>query len=383
MANQFLTPKEIISGKDALKSAGPVLAKHGQKALIVTDDTMVRLGNVRLVTDVLDAQGVSYTVFSGVNFEPNDIVVKEAKEAYQKEGCDFLIALGGGSPIDTSKALGILLTSDAPLSSYMGKQIDVDMPFLAAIPTTAGTGSEATRFTIINDTATTTKMLLTGACLIPSLAIIDPAFTISAPKSVTANTGIDALCHAVESYTSRKAQPLSDTFALSAISRIFKNLLRCYENGSDEEARIQMSLAALEAGISFNNSSVTIVHGMSRPLGALFHVPHGLSNAMLLEGCMNFAVDGAYDRFANIARYLRLTSDKDDVEAAQVFLDALHELLENLHVMTMSEFGIDKDAYFAVIPKMAHDAIASGSPANTIKPVSEEDLIRLYTSIYR
>ncbi len=383
MANQFLVPSEILSGQGALERAGEELKKHGNKALIVTDDTMVKLGNAKLLEDVLDKHGVDYAVFSGVNFEPNDIVVKEARDAYVTNHCDFLIALGGGSPIDTAKAVGLLLADDSPLSSHMGKLIDVQMPFLAAIPTTAGTGSEATKFTIINDTATSVKMLLTGACLMPKLAIIDPAFTLTAPKSVTANTGIDALCHAVESYTSRKSQPLSDTFALSAIDRIFKNLLRCYENGSDVEARIQMSLAALEAGISFSNSSVTIVHGMSRPLGALFHVPHGLSNAMLLEGCMNFVADGAYDRFGNIARYLRLTNDKDDITATHIFLDALHELLEALHVQTMSEFGIDKDTYFSYIDKMSHDAYASGSPSNTIKEVTVEDMAKLYKDIYR
>ena len=144
-----------------------------------------------------------------------------------------------------------------------------------------------------------------------------------------------------------------------------------------------MSLAALEAGISFNNSSVTIVHGMSRPMGALFHVPHGLSNAMLLEECMNYVVDGAYDRFADIARYLSLTDDKDDVKAAKIFLNALSELLKNLNVPTMSQYGIDKDEYFASIDKMAHDAFASGSPSNTIKEIKVEDMVELYKKIYR
>ncbi|MBO7677408.1 MAG: iron-containing alcohol dehydrogenase, partial [Erysipelotrichaceae bacterium] len=271
----------------------------------------------------------------------------------------------------------------APLSSYMGKIIDIKRPALVAIPTTAGTGSEATKFTIINDTNTKGKMLLTGPCLIPDLAIIDPAFSKSAPKSVTSHTGIDALCHAIESYTSRKAQPLSDTFALSAIKRIFANLKKCYDNGDDIEARVQMSLAALEAGISFNNSSVTIVHGMSRPMGALFHVPHGLSNAMLLGDCMTYVVDGAYDRFADIARYLSLTNDDDDVKAAHIFLDALNKLLQDLIVPTMSEYGIDSKEYFDSIDKMAHDAYASGSPSNTIKKIEVEDMITLYKKIYR
>ena len=383
MANTFLTPKMIVSGNDALDSAKSELSKLGKKAFIVTDAMMVKLGNILLLEKILKEVDRDYHIFSEVNFEPNDTVVIQGKDTYRENNCDFLIALGGGSPIDTAKAISILLNNDAPLSSYMGKVIDIDRPPLVAIPTTAGTGSEATKFTIINDTATKVKMLLTGPCLIPDLAIIDPAFSKSAPQSVTSHTGIDALCHAVESYTSRKAQPLSDTFALSAIKRIFANLQKCYDNGNDTEARVQMSLAALEAGISFNNSSVTIVHGMSRPMGALFHVPHGLSNAMLLEECMNYVVDGAYDRFADIARYLSLTDDKDDVKAAKIFLNALSELLRNLNVPTMSQYGIDKEEYFASIDKMAHDAFASGSPSNTIKEIKVDDMVELYKKIYR
>ena len=383
MANTFLTPKTIVSGNNALDASSSQLSSFGKKAFVVTDATMVKLGNADSLLKVLDKEGIEYSVFPEVNFEPNDLIVKQGAEAYKASGCDFLIALGGGSPIDTAKAISILLASDAALSSYMGKIIDIERPGLVAIPTTAGTGSEATKFTIINDTETKVKMLLTGPCLIPDLAIIDPMFTISAPKSVTAHTGIDALCHALESYTSRKAQPLSDTFALSAIKRIFGNLRTCYNEGNNTEARIQMSLAALEAGISFNNSSVTIVHGMSRPMGALFHVPHGLSNAMLLKECMDFAVKGAYDRFADVSRYLGLSDSTDDKEAAEVFLKELSSLLYDLHVPTMSEYGIDKEEYFSNIDKMAHDAFASGSPSNTIRETSVEDMKELYKQIYR
>ncbi|MEE3424934.1 MAG: iron-containing alcohol dehydrogenase, partial [Erysipelotrichaceae bacterium] len=165
--------------------------------------------------------------------------------------------------------------------------------------------------------------------------------------------------------------------------RIFENLEACYNDGNNIPARVQMSLAALEAGISFNNSSVTIVHGMSRPMGALFHVPHGLSNAMLLEECMNFAYEGAYDRFAKIARYLSLTDETDDRKAGKIFLDHLKDLLARLNVPSMSEYGIDREVYFANIEKMASDALASGSPSNTLRQPSKEDIEELYRKIYR
>lgn len=238
-------------------------------------------------------------------------------------------------------------------------------------------------FTIITDVESQVKMLLKGPCLIPDLAIIDPQFSMSAPKSVTSATGIDALCHAIEAYTSRKAQPMSDTFALCAIKRIFDNLVIAYEEPSNEEARSQMALAALEAGIAFNNASVTIVHGMSRPIGALFHIAHGLSNAMLLEECMDFVANAAQDRFADIARYCAISNHESDEIATTAFLAYLSDFLKKLSIPSMSEAGIDKKTYLEAIDKMAHDAMASGSPSNTIKEITKQDIRSLYKKIYR
>lgn len=383
MANTFLTPAKIINGENALMDAQSSIATCGSKALIVTDEMMVKLGNVDKVIQLLSQNNQKFVVFAGINGEPNDLMIKDGVKAYQENECDFLIAIGGGSPLDSMKAIAMMNDSEEPISSYMGKMIEKQLPKMVAIPTTAGTGSEATMFTIITDTATDVKMLLKGACLIPNIAIIDPAFSMSAPQSVTSATGIDALCHAIESYTSKKAQPLSDTFALSAVKRIFDNLVTAYNEPNNVEARIQMSLAALEAGISFNNSSVTIVHGMSRPIGALFHVPHGLSNAMLLEGCMKYVVDGAYDRFAQLARYTGVSSHENNEIAANEFIEYLVQFLAQLNVPTMSQFGIDKDSFFASIEKMAHDAYASGSPSNTRKTIQVDDMIHLYQEVYK
>ena len=254
---------------------------------------------------------------------------------------------------------------------------------MVAIPTTAGTGSEATQFTIINDTGNNVKMLLKGPCLIPQLAIIDPQFTMTAPPKVTAATGLDALCHAMEAYTSRKAQTLADTFAVSAVKRIFKYLPIAFHDGANEEARIQMSVAALEAGISFTNASVTIIHGMSRPIGALFHIAHGLSNAMLMKECLTFALEGAYDRFGDLGRAIGVASDADsDKAASEKFLDAAIALTEELETPTLAQYGIDRDAFFKVIDKMAHDAMESGSPQNTRKNVTEEDVKAVYRKLW-
>ena len=217
----------------------------------------------------------------------------------------------------------------------------------------------------------------------PDLAIDDPAFTMTAPPSITAATGLDALCHAAEAYTSRKAQAMTDDLAISAVKRIFKNLPIVYNEPKNVEARAEMSLAALEAGVAFNNASVTIIHGMSRPIGALFHVPHGISNAMLLSECFDFAIDGAYERFADLGRAIKAASHKDDDKtAAEKFLEACKNLCKICEIPTLEEFGIDKEKFFEAMDKMADDAIASGSPANTIKDVTKEDILRIYAKLW-
>jgi alcohol dehydrogenase class IV len=219
--------------------------------------------------------------------------------------------------------------------------------------------------------------------MLPELAIVDPQFTMTAPPRVTVNTGLDALCHAVEAFTSRKAQTMSDTFAVSAVKRIFKYLPAAYKDGKNEEARVEMAIASLEAGISFNNSSVTLIHGMSRPIGALFHIPHGMSNAILMNVCLRFAVSGAYDRFGQLGREIGAADVKDDDKtAAEKFLVALDELTTVLDAPTLAAAGVDKDQFFSCIDKMAHDAMVSGSPQNTKRDMTEEDVKELYKQLW-
>ena len=384
MAREFIVPGQMITGSGALEMAQNTLGTLGKKAMIVTDKVMIDLGNCAKVENALKSQNVEYTIYSEIAGEPTDTMIAKGLEQYKAEGCDFLVALGGGSPIDSMKAIGSLVKNGGNISDYMGKVIDVEMPPMVAIPTTAGTGSEATQFTIITDTKKDIKMLLKGKCLIPSLAIIDPQFTMTAPPKITAATGLDALCHAVEAYTSRKAQTLSDTFAMSAVKRIFRYLPVAFHDGKNEEARVQMSVAALEAGIAFNNASVTLIHGMSRPIGALFHVAHGLSNAMLMKECLGFALEGAYDRFADLGRNIGAAAAEDsDKEASEKFLAAVVALTQELETPTLAEFGIDKEAFFNVIEKMAYDAMDSGSPQNTEREITQADVEQMYRNLWQ
>ncbi len=383
MAREFIVPGQIITGAGALDMAAQTLGAMGKKALIVTDEMMIKLGNCAKVEEALKGQNVAYAVFSGVTGEPTDKMIEAGLAEYRKNGCDFLVGLGGGSALDSMKAIGVLADYNGRISDFMGKVIDVPMPPMAAIPTTAGTGSEATQFTIITDTQRDIKMLLKGKCLMPGLAIIDPQFTMTAPPKITASTGLDALCHAVEAYTSRKAQAMSDTFALSAVKRIFRFLPTAFHDGANEEARVEMSVAALEAGIAFNNASVTLIHGMSRPIGALFHVPHGLSNAMLMKVCLGFALEGAYGRFAALGRAIGAAEGQDSDEVAgRKFLSALVELTKELETPTPAQYGISREEFFAVIPKMARDAMDSGSPQNTQREITQGDVERLYKELW-
>ncbi len=384
LANLFLTPQKIITGINSLDKSGSYIRELGKKALIVTDAVMVSTGNVKKLTDVLDKHEVQYEIFPEINNEPTDEMVYQGVILYTQAKCDFLIALGGGSPIDAMKAIGAMTTNQGQLNEYMGKEIKNPPPGMVAIPTTAGTGSEATQFTIISDTKQNVKMLLKGAVLLPALAVVDPELTVSVPPKVTAATGIDALTHAIEAYTSKKAQPLSDTFALSACKRIFANLQKAYLDGSDLEARQQMSIASLEAGIAFNNSSVTIIHGMSRPIGALFHVPHGVSNAMLMGECLKFAAPGAPEKFAAIAKEIGFCQKgMSDIEAAETLVAQVVKLCADIHIPTLAEFGVDRAAFFENIDKMANDALVSGSPANTQRDVSKEDIIEIYKKLWK
>ncbi|NCB93770.1 MAG: iron-containing alcohol dehydrogenase [Clostridia bacterium] len=387
MAREFIMPSRIVTGENALQMAEENLKGLGKKALLVTDEVMIKLGNAAHVEEALKNQGIEYVIYSEISGEPTDKMIYKGLDLYKAENCDFLIALGGGSPIDSMKAIGAMASNGGKISDYMGKTFEKQTPPLVAIPTTAGTGSEATQFTIITDTENDVKMLLKGGVLMPDLAIIDPRFTMTAPAKITAATGLDALTHAIEAFTSRKAQSLSDTFAVSAVKRIFKYLPRAYKDGSDVKARDRMAVAALEAGIAFNNSSVTIVHGMSRPIGALFHVAHGLSNAMLLKECFTFVLtdanDDIYERFAHLGRAIHVAGRQDDNKAAsEKFLQAVIDLCEELDTPSLEEYGIDKAQFMEVVDKMAADAMESGSPSNTRKELTADDLKEIYKKLW-
>lgn len=381
--SHFVIPNHTVVGTNVLSEAAPLLKKMGNKAFIVTGKHVAVSNMMKQLTALLDENGIGCVIFDGITGEPTDTMIENGVEMLKSSGCDFIIGIGGGSPLDSAKAIAAMAVNEGSIADYNGKEITGEILPLAAIPTTAGTGSEATKFTVITDSEKGIKMLLKGDVLVPKLAIVDSSFTVGAPKSVTSATGLDALTHAVEAYTSRKAFSMTDTLAVSAVKRIMKYLPIAYREPDNSLAREQMSIAALEAGICINNSSVTIVHGMSRPIGALFHVPHGMSNAMLLKECLSFAVSGAYEKFANLGRETGVASDSDsDETAAEKFIDSLQSICDVCEIPTLEQYGIDRDEYYSKISKMATDAVASGSPANTVKEVTVDDCIEIYKKLY-
>lgn len=383
MAHQFCIPQKTFIGSDALPDAAAALCALGCKALIVTGQSMIRQGHVAALTALLEEGGVAHALFSGISGEPTDTMIREGAVVYAQEGCDFAIGFGGGSALDAAKAIVVEAKTGTGITLFKGQMIPATMPPVAAIPSTAGTGSETTPFTIITDTVNNEKLLLKGDGLMPALAIVDPLFSQQTPRSVTVATGLDALTHAIEAYTSRKAFCESDLFCLSAVKRIFAALPRAVADGSDQEARQEMAIAAYEAGVGIANSSVTIVHGMSRPIGALFHVAHGISNAMLLTACLRVIADGAMERFADLGRATGVADASDDDQRATArFLDAVTQLCRTCEVPTLAAYGIDRERFFAVMDKMADDALASGSPANTRKAIGKDDILQIYQSLW-
>jgi alcohol dehydrogenase class IV len=384
-ATELRMPPVLLQGPGCLALMGKEVRRlEKRKALLVTGKFMGKSGHVEKIEKILEEVGCSLAVFSDVGGEPGDKDVMAGLDAYRKNGCDFLVAFGGGSPIDTAKAIGIVETNGGKITDYMGidKVRKPTLP-LVAIATTAGTGSEVTKATIINDTSNDVKMLISSPWVVPSIAVADPELTLTMPPGVTAATGLDAFCHAVEAFVSKKEQPMTDALALKAIRLISRNLRRAWCNGEDLEARGNMMLAATLGGIAFSNSSVTLIHGMSRPIGALFHIAHGISNAVLLPVWAEYTCIAKPEKFAEVAEVMgENVSGLSTLQAARKAVDAIVALCNDVEIPPIRKLIPDKAEFEKRLEKMAHDAVASGSPGNNPRFVTEEKIIELYRKAY-
>jgi len=385
MSAKIVLPRVLQIGAGASSEVGPILKSLGlNNPLIVTDKVMVLLGYIEGLQKSLVESEINADVFDDTVPEPTVASIQAGVKQVRNGNYDCVIALGGGSPIDSAKAIAILGKYGGEMRDYKFPRI-VDEPGLPviAIPTTAGTGSEVTRVTIISDEITDEKMMCLGIGFMPTVALVDYELSISVPARTTADTGIDAMTHAIEAYVSKKASAYTDTQAIAAMKLIGPNLRKVYHNGGDRAAREQMMLGSTLAGAAFSNASVALVHGMSRPIGAAYHVPHGLSNAMLLPAVTEFSIPAAAERYADCARAIGVANESDNTEVANnKLMDELYALNKELQVPSPEEFGIEREHFFNNMQTMAEQALASGSPANNPRAPNAEEIIELYKKLW-
>jgi len=350
-------------------------------AFLVTDKDLVKFGIAGEISDILKQGGIQCTSFDNVKQNPTIANVKAGIEAYQASGADFLIALGGGSPIDTAKAIGIVVNNPefADIKSLEGvadtKRKSV---FIIALPTTAGTGAEVTINYVITDEDAKKKMVCVDPNDIPGVAIIDPELMYSMPKGLTAATGMDALTHAIEALITPGAWLMSDMFEIQAIELTHKYLKRAVDNGKDEEAREGMALAQYIAGMGFSNVGLGIVHSMAHPLGAFYDTPHGVANALLLPYVMEYNADSpAAPKYRLIAKAMGVehTETLSEKEAIQAAIQAVRNLSVSINIpQKLNEIGVLEGDLKSLSHAAFNDVCTGGNPRTT----SPEDIFEIY-----
>ncbi|MCC6421156.1 MAG: iron-containing alcohol dehydrogenase [Gemmataceae bacterium] len=382
----FNVPPTVLVGAGASQEAATQVKRLGaERVLLVTDTFLEQTGLAARLGGQLEQAGIGVRVFSGVQPDPTVANVGAGLRAFREARADCLVALGGGSPIDAAKAIGILTQNPEPLGQYAGyHRVPRRGAPVIAIPTTAGTGSEATKVAVITDTERGVKMMILDQHLLPAAALVDYELSMSMPPALTAHVGIDTLTHGIEAYVSRKANALTDPLALSCIELCARHLTTAYREPDNRAARAGMALAACQGGMAFANSSVCLVHGMSRPIGAYFHLPHGLSNAVLLPAVTRFSLDGATERYAAIARVMGLAGAGDSATAAaRQLADGLAALNAQLAVPALRDCqGMERARFEQLLARMAEDALASGSPQNNPLVPTPAQIRELYLAAW-
>lgn len=377
------SPRIIRIGGGVVRELPDVMGQLGvSRPLIVTDTGLVALGHVSTLTGILEGAGLHHGLFDGVVEDPTDTCVDAGLATLNAGDYDCIIGFGGGSPMDTAKAISFMAVNPGHVRDYKApKQIDrCGLPVIC-VPTTGGTGSELTRWCVITDTANPEKYNLSGLACVATAALIDWTFTTTKPARITADTGIDSLTHALEAFVSKRAHAYTDAFSLSAMPLIATHLRTACSDPQNATAREALMLAASQAGMAFSNASVALVHGMSRPIGAHFHVAHGLSNAMLLPAVTAFSVAAAPDRYAQAARVMGMATANDtDKAACEKLVDALRALNADLSVPSPGDLGHVADD--AMLHLMAQQALASGSPQNNPRVPTGDEIVSLYREMW-
>lgn len=372
----FKTPTEITYGPNSLKEVKNIIDKQGFKnALIVTDPGISKTG----LTDKLikHVKHINYDIYNECQPNPTVKNCNDALEKLKAINADVVIAIGGGSSIDVAKAVALLATNGGKIESYEGiDTFENGLLPLIAIPTTAGTASEVTSFTVITDEEREYKFTIGGVKISPKWAVVDPVLTLTLPPSVTAATGLDALVHAIESYTSKMANPITKALAREAIRKISRNLRQAVYNGDTLKYRDEMLMGSLLAGLAFNNTRLGNCHALSHPISAIYGVPHGVANAVLIPHVMEFNMMAVPELFADIA--LDMGENLEGLtmmEKAQKAVDAVRRLAKDVGIPeTFESFGIDEQN----IKKMTEDALLSGNIKVNPRITTYDDVVELY-----
>ncbi len=386
MNPQFNAPSTIIVAGGASQQLAAQAARLGaRRALLVTDTTMVASGLAKRCADQLAAANIPATIFSGVKPDPTDENVRDGRRFLRGVSCDPGVGLGLFSPTYAAKGIAVAATNESPLRELAGyhRIARAGLP-LVLIPTTAGTGSEVTKVAVITDTERDVKMMMLDVHLLAKVALVDFELSLTMPPSLTAHVGVDTLTHGIEAFVSRKANGLTDPLAEQCIRLTAANLLTAWAEPNNRPAREAMMLAACLGGMAFANSSVCLVHGMSRPIGAIFHLAHGLSNALLLPEITRWSLPGALARYAQVARWVgAVPGHAPDDSLAASLPDYLEKLNARLGIGRLRDFiKADQSTFEQKLPAMAEAALASGSPQNNPVVPSNDEIVALYRRIW-
>ena len=375
---KFVMP-ETIYGWGAAELAGHYAANFGaQRAMVVTDPGVAAVGWSGQVCNTLQAVGIETVVFDGVTPNPKDYEVMAGAEQYLAEECDIILAVGGGSPMDCAKGIGIVSTNQRDILTFEGvDKVEVPCPPLLCIPTTAGTSADVSQFAIIQDITRRVKVAIISKSVVPDLALIDPQMTLTMPPDLTAATGMDAFVHAVEAYVSVAGSPLTDLHALEAVRLIARSITGVVQNPDDVELRDSMMQASLLAGLAFSNASLGLVHAMAHSLGGFLDLPHGECNTILLDHVIDFNFIGSQKRYGDIAHAMGLETTGNSV--CNELTRAIREMKESIGVTaTLSDLGVaSEDLAILAEHAMADPCLAT----NPVQPKTEE-IISIYESAF-
>lgn len=376
---KFVIP-EFVFGFDAINLTGKYAQNFGAKrVLVVTDPGIIKHGWTEKVSSVLKNSHIPYAIYSNITENPKDYEVMQGVDYYFDEGCDVIVAVGGGSVIDCAKGIAIVSSNDGDIKDFEGvDKVTKPMPPLICIPTTAGSSADVSQFAIITDPKRNLKFAIISKTIIPDVALIDPITTTTMDKELTAYTGLDALCHAFEAFASVAHSPITDLHALYSIKLIFETLPNSIDNPEDLSYRYNMMLASLSAGLSFSNASLGLVHAMAHALGGLLNMPHGCCNAHLLPIIVKYNFDSIPHRFKQIAQTLGILKEgmsEDDV--LRVLYEALLEILQRCKITRgLGRYGLNSQH----IPSLAEKAILDPCLVTNPKTPQLQDIISLYES---